>query len=134
MREPQLESDGWCLDDGEQLQREAPDTFGLPALSDRRTLRPGDLVKLVFRILVDDAEEPVAVERMWVIVRERVGKHYLGILDNDPYAIGENDLLWSGVEVPFSARHVIDIDRADGAAAPEPVPLPSRFWDRGSRH
>jgi hypothetical protein len=88
-------------------------------------------VKLIFRISVDIEEEPVAVERMWVIVRERVGEQYLGILDNNPYAIEENDEFWSGVELPFSPRHVIDIDRRNPAEASEPVPLPTRFWDRG---
>ncbi len=134
MREPDFETDGWCLEDGEQLHREAPDTFWLPELKDRESLQPGDLVKLIFRISVDNEDEPVAVERMWVIVRERVADQYLGILDNDPYAIDENEELWSGVELPFSPRHVIDIDRADAAAASEPVPLPSRFWDRDQGH
>ncbi len=134
MREPDFDTDGWCLEDGEQLHREAPDKFWLPELKDRQSLEPGDLVKLIFRISVDNEDEPVAVERMWVIVRERVGDHYLGILDNDPYAIDQNEELWSGVELPFSPRHVIDIDRADAAAASEPVPLLSRFWDRDQEH
>jgi hypothetical protein len=130
MREPDFEQDGWCLEDGEELHREAPETFWLPELKDRQSLQPGDLVKLIFRISVDNEEEPVAVERMWVIVRERVGEQYLGILDNDPYAIEENDEFWSGIELPFSPRHVIDIDRADISEASQPVPLPTRFWDR----
>jgi hypothetical protein len=130
MREPNFDQDGWCLEDGEELQREAPETFWLPELKDRQSLHPGDLVKLIFRISVDNEDEPVAVERMWVIVRERVGEQYLGILDNDPYAIEENEELWSGVELPFSPRHVIDIDRADVAEKSQPVPLPTRFWDR----
>ncbi|HYZ48567.1 MAG TPA: hypothetical protein VE567_06705, partial [Sphingomonas sp.] len=79
-------------------------------------------------------EEPVAVERMWVIVRERVGDQYLGILDNDPYAISENDELWSGIELPFSPRHVVNIERAGAAEVSQPVPLPRRFWDRTRNH
>lgn len=134
MREPDFEEDGWCLDDGEECHREAPDTFWLPELKDRESLQPGYLVKLIFRISVDNDEEPVAVERMWVIVRERVGNQYLGILDNDPYAINENDEFWSGVELPFSPRHVIDIDRRDPSEGSEPVPQPSRYWDRDQRH
>lgn len=90
-------------------------------------------MKLIFRIAVDNDEEPVAVERMWVIVRERVGDQYLGILDNDPRAIGENEELWSGVELPFSARHVIDIRRAPPEGS-EPAPLPTRLWCRGRDH
>ncbi|HEX8257402.1 MAG TPA: hypothetical protein VF589_07200 [Allosphingosinicella sp.] len=129
MRAADFERDGWCLEDGEERRREAPATFWLPELTDRQSLQPGDLVKLIFRLAVDNDEEPVAVERMWVIVRERVGDQYLGILDNDPRAIGENEELWSGVELPFSARHVIDI-RRDPAEGSEPAPLPTRFWDR----
>jgi len=131
VREPDYETDGWCLENGEELHREAPHTFWLPALKDRQSLQPGDLVKLIFRISLYDEEEPVAVERMWVIVRERVGDQYLGILDNNPYAIEENEQLWSGIELPFSPCHIIDIDRADAAAPP--VPFPSRFWDRDQR-
>ena len=134
MREPDFETDGWSLEDGEQRHREASDTFWLPELNDRQSLEPGDLVKLIFRISVDNEDEPVAVERMWVIVRERVGNQYLGILDNDPRAIGENEELWSGVELPFSPRHVIDIDRRNPAEGSEPVPLPGRFWDRDQNH
>jgi hypothetical protein len=134
MREPDLERDGWCLEDGEQLHGEAPDSFWLPGLCDRQSLQPGDLVKLIFRISVDDEEEPLAVERMWVIVREKVGDQYLGILDNNPYAISENEELWSGVELPFSPRHVIDIYPRDAAEGSEPVPLPSRSWDRDRGH
>ena len=134
MREPDFETDGWCLEDGEQLHREAPETFWLPELKDRQSLEPGDLVKLIFRIAVDKEDEPVAVERMWVIVRERVGDQYLGILDNDPYAIDENEELWNGTELPFSPRHVIDIDRRDAAAASDPVPFPRRFSDRDQEH
>ena len=121
MREPDFERDGWCLEDGEQLHREAPDTFWLPKLKDRQSVRPGQIVKLIFRISVDDEEEPVAVERMWVIVRERVGDRYLGILDNNPYAFAENERLWSGIELPFSPRHIIDIYGADDPAASDPI-------------
>ncbi len=130
MREPDLDLDGWCLEDGEALHREAPDTFWLPDLERREALQPGDLAKLVFRISVDNADEPIAVERMWVLVRERVGSRYLGVLDNDPYAIEENDELWSGVELPFSPRHVIDIYPADEATRAQAAQPPLREWAR----
>lgn len=103
MREPDFDLDGWCLDDGEEYHAEAPGTFWIPAIEDRERLVPGELVKLIFRIAVDDAAEPVAVERMSVLVRERVGGIYFGILDNDPYAIAENDRLWRGVEIRSSS-------------------------------
>jgi hypothetical protein len=130
VREPHFDRDAWCLEDGEALHREAPVTFWIPDLKRREALQPGDFAKLVFRISVDNDEEPVAVERMWVLVRGRVGEHYFGILDNDPYAIEENEEFWSGIELPFAARHVIDIDAADDASRAEAAEPPRRTWPR----
>jgi hypothetical protein len=86
MREPNFEIDGWCLDDGEVLHAEAPETFWIPDLDRRQALQPGGFAKLVFRMSVDvdEVESEVAVERMWVLVRGRVGDFYFGVLANDP--------------------------------------------------
>lgn len=130
MREPDFDIDGWSLEDGEALHRQAPETFWLPALVQREALQPGDLAKLIFQISVDNEDEPVSVERMWVIVRGKVGEQYLGVLDNDPYAIDENDELWSGTELPFSARHVIDIDSANESTRAVAAGSPRRPWPR----
>lgn len=129
MRQADFHTDGWCLEDGEALHSEAPETFRIPSREDRERLGPGDLVKLVFRIAVDGPAAPVAVERMWVVVRERVTGGYLGILDNDPFALAENDELWSGVEIPFEARHVIDIEPADEATERMARTPPTRRWE-----
>ncbi len=67
---------------------------------------------------------------MWVLVRAKVGDHYFGILDNDPYAIEENDEFWSGIELPFAAWHVIDIDPADDATRAKSAAAPRRDWPR----
>jgi hypothetical protein len=128
MRQADFDADGWCLDDGEALHAEAPETFWIPPREDRERLGLGDLVKLIFRIAVDDPAAPVAVERMWVIVRERAEGGYLGLLDNDPFALAENDELWSGVEIPFEPRHVIDIDPADEATEAKAKAPPARHW------
>ena len=130
MREPRLEVDGWCLEDGEALHREAPGTFHIPDPERRQSLRPGDLAKLFFRIAVDNDEEPVAVERMWVLVRGKVGPHYFGVLDNDPYSIEENEEFWNGTELPFGARHVIDIDPGDEGTRAKAAAPPKRAWPR----
>lgn len=130
MREPNIDLDGWCLDDGEARHREAPATFPIPSLERRLELKPGDLAKLIFHIAVDSADEPFAVERMWVLVREKVGEVYLGLLDNDPYSLEENDEFWSGIELPFSARHVIGIELADEATRALAMRRPKRIWDR----
>jgi hypothetical protein len=96
----------YTLDNAAEMHRAAPATFYLPPLKDRETLRPGDLVKLVFRI---EFAEEAHVERMWVIVTEAKPEFYIGVLDNDPYCTEE---IRSGMRVEFHADHVIQIDRA----------------------
>jgi hypothetical protein len=131
MRAPSFARDGWCLEDGEQRHRDAPATFFIPDLALRKILQPGDVAQLIFRIAVE-GDEHGAVERMWVIVRERVPGGYVGMLDNDPDTIGKNDRFWCGAELPFEYRHIIDVIHADEASialAKAPVPIP---WDRSS--
>ena len=130
MRQPDLVVDGWCLDDGEEYHRAAPATFWIPGRERRTNLQPGDLAKLIFRIRVDNPQAPVAVERMWVLVRERIAEGYLGILDNDPYAVEKNPDFWSGIELPFEARHVIDIEERDDAGIALAAQPPTRRWPR----
>jgi len=127
MRTPNLDTDGWQLEDGEELHSQYPTTFQIPHSEVRRILQPGDLAKLVFSIGVEGAAEP-AVERMWVIVRERIPAGYLGILDNDPDCIEENEEFWSGIELPFEPRHIVDVRHA----SPESIAIasqpPARPW------
>ncbi|WP_090938733.1 DUF2314 domain-containing protein [Azotobacter beijerinckii] len=93
----------YTLDSGEELSREFPETFWMPPRDERENLLPGELVKLMFRISL---EEDQHVERMWVIVKERKGNSYIGVLDNDPYCTAE---LRTGEEVEFCPEHVIQI-------------------------
>lgn len=131
MRLPDYELDGWCLEDGEDYQRAAPETFWLPERTRRESLQPGDYAKLIFRIALEDADnERDVVERMWVLVRERSGGRYFGLLDNEPDAIEENDELWLGTELPFEARHVIDVIDADARSAALAAREPRRPWPR----
>ncbi|TPJ12145.1 DUF2314 domain-containing protein [Mesorhizobium sp. B2-7-3] len=130
MREPNFDADGWCLDDGEEYHRAAPDTFWCPPREAREGLQPGDLAKLIFRMRIGDPDVSVAVERMWVLVRERIPGGYLGILDNDPGAIEQNEVFWSGVELPFAARHVIDIDERDENTISLAAQEPKRRWPK----
>ncbi|KQZ72657.1 hypothetical protein ASE06_09180 [Sphingopyxis sp. Root214] len=128
MREPDFEVDGWCLENGEAYHAEAPDTFWLPERSRRETLQPGDIAKLIFRISVENEEESVAVERMWVLVREVVPGGYLGVLDNELDAIAENDEFWLGTELPFTAKHVINIEERDANTIALAQNEPRRRW------
>ncbi|MER8865288.1 hypothetical protein NKI19_16455 [Mesorhizobium sp. M0751] len=128
MREPDFELDGWCLDDGEEYHRAAPDTFWIPNSREREGLQPGDFAKLIFRISVDDENESVSVERMWVLVHERIDGGYLGFLYNEPLALAQNDEIWSGVELPFSARHVIDIRERGEETIVLAAQTPKKRW------
>jgi hypothetical protein len=131
MRMPSFEMDGWRLKDGEQLHRDAPATFHIPDLLLRKLLDPGDYAKLVFEIDIEGEEFP-SVERMWVIIREKISGGYVGMLENKPASIPENDRLWVGTELPFEYRHIVDASPGDEetrAAARAPVPIP---WDRSS--
>ena len=104
-----LFEDGWELDDGEERHRNTPETFYLPPAEVRASLRPGQIVKLIFRFaLVDENNiHTQAVERMWVIVQEQLqdGK-YLSVLDNDPQCTEE---VKAGMKVVFESRHVIQV-------------------------
>ena len=127
MRTPDFERDGWTLEDGEERHRAAPATFEIPDIQIRERLRPGDFAQLIFRIAIDDDEDPESYERMWVIVRERIPEGYLGMLNNRPATIPENDELWVGTELPFEARHIISArpgneESAEMAALPAPIP------------
>ena len=93
----------YTLDDGAETHREFPETFEIPAQSDRESLRSGDFAKLMFRISVGDE---VHVERMWVRVQEVNPEFYIGVLDNQPYCTDE---IFIGMKVDFHSDHVIQI-------------------------
>lgn len=126
MRLPDYEADGWGLNDGEEVHREAPKTFFIPDLEIRQSLQPGDFAKLLFRMAVAGNEHE-AVERMWVIVRSRTPTGYIGMLDNEPGGIAKNDRLWLGTELAFEYRHIVAVQRSSPesiALAKAPAPIP----------
>jgi len=129
MRQPDFERDGWCVDDGEQINREAPETFWIPDLAQRQNLNVGDFAKLIFRIAVEGDE--ISVERMWVAVRERIPGGYMGILDNEPDAISENGEFGLGAELPFEYRHIIAVADANDESKALAIAPPAVPWDRG---
>ncbi len=129
MRTPVFEIDGWGLEDAEELSRQHPLTFHIPDRAVREILQPGDFAKVVVRIAVDSDEEG-AVERLWVVVRERLSDGYIGILDNEPTLIEENEFFWRGTELPFGPQHIIAVEHA----SPESLALIARpapiLWSR----
>lgn len=127
MRAPSLAADGWCLGSGEDRHAAAPNTFWIPSLEGRRGLWPGCGVKLIFHI---DTPDGADVERMWVVVTQRLddGSRYLGLLDSTPCSDWGPGRLEPGFEVPFEPMHVIDIlDPCDATMAISRTP-PTRRW------
>ncbi|MBL4571856.1 MAG: toll/interleukin-1 receptor domain-containing protein [Gammaproteobacteria bacterium] len=114
MRLAARDLDGWELRSGLAQNHRTPKSFYMPSEDDRRNLQEGDNVKLIFGIDVppDEGEqENVFFERMWVLVRDRIGPYYVGDLNNVPLtaSVGEQDFLTPGSEVIFLPEHVIEI-------------------------
>lgn len=130
IREPNFAIDGWCLVNGEERNKATQSIFQIPSVTAREGLKPGDLAKLIFRIQITDVEQMVATERMWVIVRECIPGAYLGVLDNDPNSLAKNKDFSSGIELPFSARHIIDICKGDENTKKIAAHIPERRWPR----
>ncbi len=135
MRLANLERDFWQLRSGEESHRQSPETFWLPPLEQRQTLTRGQAAKLIFDIETEDDSGKVILtgERMWVIVAERIGEFYIGILDCQPVCMTPDDsaYLRFGAEIPFAPEHVIKI----GAPPPSYVQWqlsqpPERSWSR----
>jgi len=98
------------LRNAEASHRENPVTFSIPRSDERRNLREGDVVKMIF----EPCQPGESAERMWVIVKQKLPDGYIGALDNIPATI-EN--LEAGEEFKFGPEHVIaiktDKDRYD---------------------
>lgn len=93
----------YSLDNGEELQRQFPDTFEIPDKKVRENLKKGDIVKLVFII---KGKTNSQTERMWVAIDKINPDGYTGTLDNDPYC---TDKIKSGLKVKFTPKHVISV-------------------------
>lgn len=135
VRLPSFERDFWQLRSAEQSHREHPDTFWIPPLEQRRSLKRGQAARLIFDIegQGENGDVERQVERMWVIVAERVGDGYIGILDHQPASIetSEGVYLCFGAEVPFLPEHVIDIgDPPVEYAEWQLSQQPERRWPR----
>jgi hypothetical protein len=93
----------FALEDGEQYHKKAPDTFEIPPKSARESLRPGQIVKLMFNIRADGES---LVERMWVVVEGKEADGYVGALDNQPVT---TEKLRPGMRIRFQPKHIICI-------------------------
>ena len=105
-----MEDKSWSLDNAAEVQKEFPYTFYRPSDEVTDSLKPGDLIKLIFRFESDEPDAPAA-ERMWVII-EAINKDgtFIGKLDNDPFHIKD---IKAGDEVRFSREHIIQYNTID---------------------
>jgi hypothetical protein len=100
----------------------------------RENLRRGQRVKVIFDFKGEDEDGTVSVqgERMHLVVSERIGSRYLGLLLDQPELFEPEDYryLRPAVEVPFDAEHVIAVDELPRAVRrimfSEP---PERRWE-----
>jgi len=90
----------YTLEDGEALHVSHPTTFWIPGEAERKSLKTGQIAKLIFK------GNTHCCERMWVIVTEvKSDGSYVGQLDNHPTCIRAK----AGDAVRFEPRHVINI-------------------------
>jgi hypothetical protein len=134
MRLAALDRDFWHLLSGEEAHQRSPATFWIPDRDERTNLQRGQAAKLIFEIEGegDDGEVELIGERMWVLVTERVGDLYIGILDNDCVLEPADDVyLCRGAEIPFGAEHIIDVgDPPEEYWQPKLAKHPARTWSR----
>src|SRR5215510_6255854 len=113
MRQPNLAEHYWQLESAEARHAAYPEEFSIPTRAERENLRRGQAAKLLFELEGEASGATVdrIVERIWVLVVERVGDRYIGVLDNQPLALepAPNVYLVEGAEIPFGPEHVIDI-------------------------
>jgi hypothetical protein len=81
-----IASHGWELISAEDRNAAYPETFQIPTRERRESLAPGDGAKLLFDIETREQGRVVdrGVDRMWVIVKTRTERGYIGVLDSDP--------------------------------------------------
>lgn len=106
MNLPTYEKDHYELDNAEEIHREHPDSYWIPEKEVRESLKPGEVVKLVFRMEETKGSDDVSVERMWVEITNKHQGIYEGILDNDPSG---SECVKGGQTVYFQPFHIIDV-------------------------
>lgn len=100
----------WHLDDADQIAAESKYTFYKPSREIIERVKPGEVVKLIFRFESEDPEAPAA-ERMWVLVDEVQGQgRFRGRLNNEPRHIQDLKL---DDPVQFEACHIINTEHDD---------------------
>jgi len=98
---------GYGLLSAVQANKIHPDTFEIPSVEERLSLKSGDHVKLLFKPRCKGG----IVERMWVRVYKAMpGGLFEGVLDNEP-AYDLKGVLQLDDTVIFQQQHVADLIR-----------------------
>lgn len=102
-----LETDFWELEDLLSRQQQ-PEQITLPEAEKLKNIQPGQAVKMVFLlILQEQGQDPKIVrEKMWVLVTDVAENYLRGYLDNQPKSTAD---MVSGMEVFFLAENVLEI-------------------------
>ena len=79
---------------------EVGESFEIPPAEIRRSIKPGEIAKLLFWLPTTDGP---FCERMWVEVTETTKAGYVGRLLNEPESPGE---LEAGAVIAFGPDHV----------------------------
>jgi hypothetical protein len=114
----------FTLDDPRPICAEARYTFFLPHLDEITAVRPGDLVKAIFRPTPNNRYYDA--ERMWVEVEVVASDGFTGRLVNQPFDIPQARL---GTIVTVPRTHVLAVEWAEGREAPA-VPEMATYWER----
>jgi hypothetical protein len=100
----------WELVDADPIASENPYTFYKPSRDVIGRVRPGELVKLIFRFKSSDPGAPSA-ERMWVLVEDVLPDgSFRGRLDNEPKYISD---LKVNDPIAFQPCHIINTEHDD---------------------
>lgn len=113
LRLAHFEIEHWELQSGVARSELYPATFHIPDAAIRRTLKQGDVVKLMFEYVYPedcDEEDMCGGERMWVEITGLRGPYFVGQLRNSPICVADWHDLDFGSEVIFLPEHVIDVE------------------------
>lgn len=102
----------WSLANADELNERHSRSYFIPPAARRRSLRPGELVRLEFRYGPHaDREHEGHVERMWVeVLDQRADGHAHGRLRNHPTRFAALEI---GDQVAFEPKHVTSIEYTD---------------------
>ena len=102
-----LDFDGWELESAEARHALHPDLFHIPDHDERVSLRPGQMVQLLFLMRIPDTNPmEVQCEKMWVTINRIIPGGYVGSLESIPVS---SEALCPGDGITFSPEHVCGV-------------------------